>query len=46
MSELVDEQVAHVDYRLKAQAKSFLTFLAGLQEVRRGAINARSKSGR
>lgn len=46
VSEMVDEQVAQADYRIKRQAKNFLEFLAGLQEVRREAINARSKSGR
>jgi RimJ/RimL family protein N-acetyltransferase len=46
VSEILDEQVAQADYRLKVQAKTFLQFLAGLQEVRRGAIGARSKSGR
>jgi RimJ/RimL family protein N-acetyltransferase len=46
VSEIVDEQVAQTDYRLKAQAKAFLDFLSTLQEVRRGAIDARSKSGR
>jgi RimJ/RimL family protein N-acetyltransferase len=46
VSEMVDEQVAQTDYRLKQQAKAFLEFLSGLQEVRRGAIEARAKSGR
>jgi RimJ/RimL family protein N-acetyltransferase len=46
MTEVVDEQVAQVDYRLKKQARTFLQLLAGLQEARRGAIEARSKSGR
>lgn len=46
VSELVDEQVAQADYRLKQQARGFLALLAGIQEVRRGAIEARSKSGR
>jgi RimJ/RimL family protein N-acetyltransferase len=46
VSEIVDEQVAQADYQIKSQAKTFLEFLAGLQEVRRGAIGARSKSGR
>lgn len=46
LSELVDEQVAQADYRLKKQARTFLDFLADVQEVRRGAIGARSKSGR
>jgi RimJ/RimL family protein N-acetyltransferase len=46
VSELVEEQVAQADYRLKKQAKNFLEFLAGVQEIRRGAIAARGKSGR
>ena len=46
VTEMVDEQVAQADYRLKQQAKTFLELLAGLQEARRGAIEARRKSGR
>ena len=46
MTELLEEQVAQTDYRLKKQAMKFLDFLAGLQELRRGASNARGKSGR
>jgi RimJ/RimL family protein N-acetyltransferase len=46
VSELVDEQVAQADYRLKVQAKNFLGFLADLQEIRRGAAEARGRSGR
>lgn len=46
VSEIVEEQVAQADYRLKKQAKSFLSFLASLQEIRRGATEARGKSGR
>ena len=46
VSELVEEQVAQADYRLKQQAKNFLDFLAEVQEIRRGALDARSKSGR
>ncbi len=42
---LVEEQLAQTDYRLKRQARSFLDFLAGVQEVRRGAAEARGKSG-
>lgn len=45
MSELVEEQLALTDYRLKVQAKSFWDFLAGVQEVRQGAREARHKSG-
>ena len=46
VSEMVEEQVAQADYRLKRQAKNFLDFLAQLQEIRRGALDARGKSGR
>jgi RimJ/RimL family protein N-acetyltransferase len=45
MSELLEEQLARTDYRLKAQAKSFWDFLTGVQEVRRGVQDARHKSG-
>ncbi|MGE4242158.1 GNAT family N-acetyltransferase [Ramlibacter sp.] len=45
VSELVEEQVAQTDYRLKAQAKTFHDFLAGLQEVRQGVREGRHKSG-
>ena len=44
MSEMVDEQVAQTDYRLKAQAHSFRAFLASLQDVRRGVREGRHKS--
>ena len=46
VSEMLEEQVALADYRLKRQAKNFLDFLANLQQIRRGAANARSRSGR
>lgn len=46
VSEIVEEQVAQADYRLKQQARNFLRFLAELQEIRRGALDARTKSGR
>jgi GNAT superfamily N-acetyltransferase len=45
MTELVEEQLAQTDYRLKVQARSFLDFLAGLQEVRQGVRDALRKSG-
>lgn len=44
MSEIVEEQLAQTDYRLKVQAKNFWDFLAGVQEVRRGVREARHKS--
>ncbi|MBC7445057.1 MAG: GNAT family N-acetyltransferase [Polaromonas sp.] len=37
VTEMVDEQVAQTDYRLKVQAKKFWGFLALLQHVRRAA---------
>jgi RimJ/RimL family protein N-acetyltransferase len=46
VSEMMDEQVAQADYRLKRHAKTFLEFLAQVQEIRRGATDARGKSGR
>ena len=46
VTEMVEEQVAQADYRLKRQAKNFLEFLQQLQEIRRGAVDARTKSGR
>ncbi len=44
MTEMLDEQLAQTDYRLKVQAKSFLDFLSGVREVRRGVRDARHKS--
>jgi RimJ/RimL family protein N-acetyltransferase len=46
VSEILDEQMAQADYRLKRQAKSLLDFLRQLQEIRRGAVDALGKSGR
>lgn len=46
MSEMVEEQLANADYRLKVQAKNFWAFLDGVQEVRRGIGESRGKSGR
>ena len=46
VTEMLEEQVAQTDYRLKKQAKRLLGLLAGLQEIRRGAAEARGKSGR
>ena len=45
MSELVNEQLAQTDYRLKQQAKSFWDFLAGVQETRQGVREGRHRSG-
>ena len=44
MNELVEEQLAQTDYRLKVQAKSFWDFLTGVREVRQGVREARHKS--
>ena len=41
MTEILEEQIAQTDYRLKAQAKQFLDVLAVVQEVRRGLRDAR-----
>lgn len=46
MSEIIEEQLAQTDYRLKVQAKSFWDFLAGVQEVRRGVRDGRHESAR
>ncbi len=45
MAELVEQQFAEMDYRLKVQSKQFWDFLADLQEVRSGVRSARGKSG-
>lgn len=42
MSEMLDEQIAQTDYRLKVQAKQFWSLLTALQEVRSGALEAQS----
>jgi len=44
VSEMVEQQLALTDYRLKRQVKSFWDFLAGVQEVRQGVREARHKS--
>lgn len=45
VTEMVEEQLAQTDYRLKVQAKQFWQFITGLQDVRRGVRDARHKSG-
>lgn len=45
VTEMVEEQFAQTDYRLKVQAKQFWDFLASVQEVRRGVREGRHKSG-
>ena len=44
MTEMVEEQIAQTDYRLKVQAKQFWSFLQTLQDVRCGMREARDKS--
>jgi GNAT superfamily N-acetyltransferase len=43
VSEMVDDQIADTDYRLKVQAKQFWEILADVQEVRRLAQDAQTK---
>lgn len=44
LGEMLEEQLAETDYRLKRQARQFWDFLSGLQEVRRGVQEGRHKS--
>ena len=44
VTEMIEEQVAQADYRLKSQAKSFWSFLADLQAIRRDVIDANQRS--
>ena len=44
MTEIVEEQLAQTDYRLKVQAKQFWDFLGAVQEIRRGVRDARDQS--
>jgi RimJ/RimL family protein N-acetyltransferase len=44
VAELLEEQLAQTDYRLKVQAKQFWAFLKELQNVRRGVREGRHKS--
>jgi GNAT superfamily N-acetyltransferase len=41
MTEIVEEQIAQTDYRLKVQAKQFWNLLAMVQEVRQGVRDSR-----
>ena len=41
MTEMVEEQIAQTDYRLKVQAKQFWSFLTAVQDIRRGVQDAR-----
>jgi GNAT superfamily N-acetyltransferase len=43
VSEMVEEQIAQTDYRLKVQAKQFWDFLGMVQEVRRGVREGRDR---
>ena len=44
LTEMVHEQIAQTDYRLKVQAKQFWNFLKTVQDVRTGVRDARDKS--
>ena len=43
VTEMVEEQIAQTDYRLKVQAKQFWDFLGVLQEVRQGVRDSRDR---
>jgi GNAT superfamily N-acetyltransferase len=43
MAELVEEQIAQTDYRLKVQAKQFWDWLGVIQEVRQGVRYGRDR---
>ncbi|WP_431094759.1 GNAT family N-acetyltransferase [Polaromonas aquatica] len=43
MTEMVEEQIAQTDYRLKVQAKQFWDMLALVQEVRQGVRDGRDR---
>ncbi|NMM82722.1 GNAT family N-acetyltransferase [Acidovorax sp. SRB_14] len=45
VTEIVEQHLAEVDYRLKKQAKQFWDFLAGVQEVRAGVQAGRHQAG-
>ena len=44
VSEMLEQQIAQSDYRLKVQVKQFRDFLALLQEVRRGVRESRGRT--
>jgi len=44
VTEMVEEQIAKTDYRLKVQAKQFWSFLKTVQHIRRGVRGARDHS--
>ena len=45
VTEMVEEQIAQADYRLKLQAKQFWSFLQAVQNIRRGVQEARHPHG-
>ena len=45
VTEILEEQIAQTDYRLKVQAKQFWRFLAAVQDIRRGVQEARHPEG-
>ena len=45
VAEMIEEQIAQTDYKLKSQARQFLRFLAELQAIRKGVQEGRHKSG-
>lgn len=45
VAEMIEEQIAQTDYKLKSQARQFLRFLAQLQAIRKGVQEGRHKSG-
>lgn len=45
MAEIVEQQFAEMDYKLKVQSKQFWDFVTNFQEVRSGMRSARHKSG-
>ena len=44
VAEIVEQQFAELDYRLKVQAKQFRDTLASVQEIRRGVRQGRHQS--
>jgi GNAT superfamily N-acetyltransferase len=45
VAELLEEQLAQADYRLKMQARQFWNLLSDLQDVRRGVREGRHRTG-
>ena len=43
VTEILEEQIAQTDYRLKVQARQFWDFLATLQKIRRGVRHSRDR---